>query len=220
MAANAEKRADQSNEIDPAPQIRRRLKGHERREVIVSAAVELFARQSFDSVGMRDVAAACGLTATAIYRQFENKEALLVAIFDRCSNQILGGIREGSRGKDAHDRLIRLIRFHISQVIREPAMIPIYQHEQSALAPDERRRFRVLQRDYIETWTEALSELRPELSPEATRTTVVAVIGSLNAMAYYRTKLGNRALERLLQDIAWRSLGLDRPADDAAQATA
>ena len=202
------------------PTVQRRLKGHERREVIVDVAVELFARQTFESVGMRDVAAACGLTATAIYRQFESKEALLVAVFDRLGNQLSIGLREASRGKDAHDTLARLIRFHIGQVIREPGMIPIYQHEQNALPQKERARFRSQLREYVATWTTALVSLQPELPAEVARTTVVATIGALNAMPYHRSRLGSRTLIRLLDDLAWRTLGLVRPSDGVADLTA
>lgn len=49
---------------------------------IVDAVESLLKRKSFDQLTMVEIAAEAGLTPGAIYRRFENKEALLPPIFD------------------------------------------------------------------------------------------------------------------------------------------
>ena len=45
-------------------------------ETICCEAAKLFARSSVDTVSMRDVADACGITSAALYYHFESKEVL------------------------------------------------------------------------------------------------------------------------------------------------
>lgn len=188
---------------------RKRLPGPVRREAILSAALDLFARRSYDAVGMRDVAAACNLSATGIYRHFPSKEALLIGLFDRLSDQLTAGMREASRAGSPRDVLEALVRFHVGIALREPAMIPIYQREESILPPQERRRFRQVLRDYLAMWTSTLQQVVPDVSEGEARTTVVAAFGTMNCIAFHRSTLGIRALERLLVELAGRTLGVD-----------
>lgn len=46
------------------------------RETILERSIPLFARAGFDGVAMRDIAAAVGISAAALYYHFDNKEAL------------------------------------------------------------------------------------------------------------------------------------------------
>jgi AcrR family transcriptional regulator len=49
-----------------------------RRNLIIDAAIRLFARMPFSQVGVRDIAAEAGLSAASIYRYFENRDELFV----------------------------------------------------------------------------------------------------------------------------------------------
>ena len=187
---------------------RPRQSGEERREAILNAALELFGRRNFDAVGMRDVAEACDLSATGIYRHFPNKEAVLIGLFDRLSDQLSAGMRAASRADRPEEILAELIRFHASQAIAEPVLIPVYQREEASLPEQERTRFREVLRVYLSLWTDNLLSVRPDLSREEARTTAVAAFGAINSVAYHRSRLTPRALERVLVQIAARTLGL------------
>lgn len=54
----------------------RRLKGAERRRLILKMAKRLFARKGYGGVSMDELAAACGVSPAVIYRHFPSKEAL------------------------------------------------------------------------------------------------------------------------------------------------
>ena len=51
------------------------------REKIFDAAIDLFSRQGYDGVSVRQIAGAVGLTESAVYRHYPSKEAILDAIF-------------------------------------------------------------------------------------------------------------------------------------------
>ena len=57
-----------------------------RRQRILSAAAELVAERGYHEVGMADIGAAAGVTGSAIYRHFDGKSAVLVAMFDHVMN--------------------------------------------------------------------------------------------------------------------------------------
>jgi len=190
---------------------RRRLPTRERRELILSAALELFGRRGYEAVGMREVAAACEISAPGIYRHFPNKEALLVGLFDRLSDQLTAAARAATRIEDPLARLASLIDFHIHQVLSEPWLIPIYQREEGSLPAGERDRVREILRTYRAAWLEPLARLRPGLRAEHARTTVVCTFGMLNSNAYHRSTLPERALRDLLTELSWRTLGLSAP---------
>lgn len=71
---------------------RKRMTGEQRRESILDAALELFAEQGFAASSTRELAARAGITEPLIYRHFQNKEAILRALFQRES--FLPGLRQ------------------------------------------------------------------------------------------------------------------------------
>ena len=76
------------------------------RQAILEAARERFCSDSYDDVGMRDVARDVGVDAALISRYFGSKEDLFVAVLDSCKNgrDLMDGPRE-----DFGDRLAREI---------------------------------------------------------------------------------------------------------------
>jgi AcrR family transcriptional regulator len=62
---------------------RRRLAPHERRLLIVEAAGRLFGERGYDGTRLDDVAAAAGVTKPVLYRHFDDKTALYLALLER-----------------------------------------------------------------------------------------------------------------------------------------
>lgn len=64
-------------------QPRRRLAPPERRQLIVEAAGRLFGERGYDGTRLDDVAAAAGVTKPVLYRHFDDKTALYLALLER-----------------------------------------------------------------------------------------------------------------------------------------
>jgi AcrR family transcriptional regulator len=62
---------------------RRRLPTEERRAVIVEAAGRLFGERGYDATRLDDIAAAAGVTKPILYRHFDDKRALYLALLQR-----------------------------------------------------------------------------------------------------------------------------------------
>jgi AcrR family transcriptional regulator len=164
----------------------------ERRERILASATSLFEENGFHGAGIDDIAAAAGVTGPAIYRHFKNKDAVLVALFDRLAER-LGAILGTVAGEVAGDgpdgrrqALETLVRLHVRLAFEERALIVVYISEERNLPATERRRVRRFQRAYVEAWADLLRPLRPDQSDDERRTAVHAAIGLLNSTGYRR----------------------------------
>jgi AcrR family transcriptional regulator len=62
---------------------RKRMPGLERRALIVESAGRLFGRRGYDGTRLDDVAAAAGVTKPILYRHFDSKKALYLALLER-----------------------------------------------------------------------------------------------------------------------------------------
>jgi AcrR family transcriptional regulator len=69
------------NRMTRAPQ--RRLPGAERREVILEAAARLFGERGYSGTTLDDVAAESKVTKPVLYRHFDSKKALYLALLER-----------------------------------------------------------------------------------------------------------------------------------------
>ena len=62
---------------------RKRLPIEERRVLIVEAAGRLFGERGYEATRLNDVAAAAGVTKPILYRHFDSKQALYLALLER-----------------------------------------------------------------------------------------------------------------------------------------
>src|SRR3954469_2448403 len=62
---------------------RKRLAPEQRRTLIVDAAGRLFGERGYDGTRLDDIAAAAGVTKPVLYRHFEDKTALYLALLER-----------------------------------------------------------------------------------------------------------------------------------------
>lgn len=75
------------------------------RAAILNAAQERFARESYDDVGMRDIAGDVGVDAALVSRYFGSKEDLFTSVLDSCSNgsELMDGDRAQFGRRVAHE---------------------------------------------------------------------------------------------------------------------
>lgn len=52
-----------------------------RKEILINAALDLFDKKPFDEIGVRDIAAAVGVSPASMYRYFSSREDLFVEAF-------------------------------------------------------------------------------------------------------------------------------------------
>lgn len=102
--------------VEPVPPTR--IRDPARKERILAAAADLVARSGYHAVSMADMGAAAGITGSGIYRHFEGKSAVLVALFDRVIDHLLDDERAIVQEiTDLREALKRLVRGQVEFVI-------------------------------------------------------------------------------------------------------
>ena len=66
-----------------SPPTRKRLRSAERRAIIVEAAGRLFGERGYEATRIDEIAAAAGVTKPVVYRHFDSKRALYLALLER-----------------------------------------------------------------------------------------------------------------------------------------
>lgn len=178
-----------------------------RREQILAAAAELFARHGFHGVGIDEIGAAVGVSGPALYRHFRSKDAMLGEMLTSISDILLaGGLDRRERTADPAKLLGELIAFQVDFALDNPALITVQERDLGNLADPDRRRVRALQRRYVEVWVQAIRDSAPRLDEPAARAAAHAVFGLINSTPYSRY-LGREGMATMLRDMAIGALG-------------
>lgn len=174
-----------------------------RKERILTAAADLVARNGFTAVSMEDIGDAVGITASAIYRHYESKNAVLVAMLDRVVDRLLSEGRAIAAGTaDPVQALTRLVDGYIDFVLYDRDAAQVYFREIGSVPLEDRRRLRRNQRLYVEEWVLLLTELRSGLDDAAARALVHASIGVMQSTLWYSAGLPEDRLRVLLRQAA------------------
>lgn len=177
-----------------------------RRDQILTAAAELFARHGFHGVGIDEIGAAVGISGPALYRHFRSKDAMLGEMLTSISEYLLdGGTSRAGEGGDPDEVLAGLVRFHVNFALTQPALITVQERDLGNLADTDRKQVRALQRRYVEVWVRALRAAVPHLDETRARSAAHAVFGLMNSTPHSR-HLPDEDLAELLQRLALGAL--------------
>jgi AcrR family transcriptional regulator len=80
--------------VEEKPEPVRRLRRAQRREQILAAATEAFARSGFAATSLDDIAAHAGITRVLVYRHFDSKTDLYQAVLDRMCARLEAHVEE------------------------------------------------------------------------------------------------------------------------------
>jgi AcrR family transcriptional regulator len=186
----------------------RRRRDPERKERILVAAAALGARRGFDAISMADIGAEAGIVGSGVYRHFDSKTAILVAMADRVMDRLMDRSAEIiAAGLDERTTLTLLVRDHIAVALTDRDALAVYHREVRTLPEEERRRLSRAQRHYIEEWVHLLAPLRPDLADGEVRLAVHAAIGAIQSILFFRSGLADQRLTELLEVMAHGCLG-------------
>lgn len=201
--------AEGNEEIHPLP--RRGRPGYDA-DTVLRRAVDLFNRQGYDGTSMGDLAAALGLTKSAIYHHVASKESLLAAALDEAldglSTAIDGALAHGPAS--AYDRLRLAVRESVGVLVAHlPAvtlLLRVRGNSPVEVAALERRR--LLDERLAGLVRAAVEErsLRADLDPEVVSRLVFGMVNSL--VEWYRPDgpLDPHRLADAVVDLAFEGL--------------
>lgn len=187
-----------------------RTRDPDRRQRILHAAAALLAERGFHGVSMADIGGAAGIVGSGVYRHFDSKSAVLVALLDDVMARLMKTATDvGGSGRDERAVLDDLVHGQVLFAVDDRLLLQLYQREVHSLPDADRRRLRRLQRHYVEEWVHVLLELRPELSDAEARALVHAAIGAVQSVATYDGGLPRDQLFALLVSAAHSCLGTE-----------
>jgi AcrR family transcriptional regulator len=193
----------------------RRIRDPERKERILEAAATLIAKRGYLGVNLADIGSAAGIVGSGVYRHFDNKVAILVALFDRVVDRLILDAEGSLRmSEGAEQTLAALVRGQVRFTITERALCQVYLQESRNLPEQDSRRLRWKQRHYIDLWQEALMSVRDDLSPAEVQVLVQAAISAVHSWLRYRSHLQEEELAGFLEKVTCSMLGIEPlPAD-------
>ena len=118
-----------------------RTKTPDLREKMLDAAARLFGRRRFHEVRMDDVAAEAGVAKGTLYRYFEDKQAMYLALLTRASGQFIAELTErADAAATARGKLVAVVDGCLAFFDRQPHLYTLIQraevaHEQGAAFP-------------------------------------------------------------------------------------
>ncbi len=171
-------------------------------EGIVAAAAELFARDGYHAVGMRDIAEALGIRGASLYHHYSSKEEILFAV---CRTVTAEPVAQNLPLLDAEgsptSRLSALIRAHLRHLAARRVEYLVGLHELSALTPehrasvhDHRRYYHRRVRDVIVAGTRSGEFSVPDAGLAA-----LALLDTLNGIAGWYRAEGTRTLDKVAE---------------------
>ena len=181
---------------EPTP---RSLAKADRRQALLNAAAEQFARRGFTRVSLEDLGAAVGVSGPAVYRHFDGKQAVLGALLVGVSEGLwTGGKAVVIEAPDDAAALKHLVRFHVDFAMANADVIRVQDRDLDSLADEDRHSVRALQRSYVELWVDVLHRLQPDEDRAALRTRAHATFGLINSTQHSgSTRNTHGILERM-----------------------
>lgn len=184
-----------------------RVRDPARKEKILIAAARLIAEQGYHAVSMAEIGGEAGIVGSGIYRHFESKSSILVAIFDRVIDDLLIDEHRVIRSRsDLARTLDLLIDGQVEFVVGSRAIAQVYHNEIASLPVEDRNRLRRKQRLYVQEWVHVLLEMRPDLDDGHAWTLVHASINAIQSALFHKAALDEDQLRDVLSGSARRIL--------------
>lgn len=182
-----------------------------RREQLLTVASRLFAEFGYHAVGIDDIGEAAGITGPAIYRHFNSKSAVLAALLNKLTDQLVTrSAHIVATHQDSADALRHLVRYQTEMCVYDRALMAVYLTEFRSLPGKEQLDLRLKQRAYLFDWMRTLGGAQPACTEAELRALVQAAIAVSQSVIYYRTPLSDEDLIDLVANAAESVLGLTK----------
>lgn len=124
---------------------------------IMEAASRLFIQRGFQGTSMGDIAEAMGVTRTAIYYYFRNKEAILreltSGITEMAAKLAVGVTTEHA---DPEETLRKLVAQHASLILANPLQFRVVERNEEQLSPAIKKKAEASRRMVLERFSAAI----------------------------------------------------------------
>ena len=193
----------------------------DRRDLILSAALKLFAVRGYERTGLQDVARATGITRPAIYHYYRSKGQLLFEAVTYALAQLITRLRQvdGSAFARRSQHLATLVRIQALFEIESRGVTPFMDsvlygplRDVADLTAAQKAELRALQRQLVEIYRQVLENGAGsgEFDVSSSAVTAFSILGMVSHLAvWYREggELSSDAVATLMGGLAQRLAG-------------
>ena len=156
----------------------KRPDGLRRQEKIIAAATEILAKRGYAEAGLDEIGILAGVTGSAIYRHFGNKDELLEAVLNTALGDTIARVAEiVATSNSPYDTPERLV-LNIAERTHEGRQLSrTLWRDLRHLGSQGPGVFDRVHRLHVEEFVHVLLQLRPEMSEVEARTRVDAIYG-------------------------------------------
>ena len=188
------------------------------REAILTQAAELFARQGFVGTSMNEVATACGMSKPALYHYVRDKSQLLfeiatthVARLHALIDEVATGDAVNPPPANATAHMRRLIERFVLEYAGARHAHRVLTEDVKFLEPIDQARVLELQRQVVNSFANAIAQVRPELiAADLHKPLAMLLFGMMNWMFTWLQpdgKLSHADMAPMMADLFLGGLG-------------
>lgn len=190
-----------------------RVRGAERRELILDGAGRVFGRLGYEATRMADVADEAGVATGLLYKHFPSKHALFSALIDRQKREFVGELGEALASVDV-SQPVELLRQGLAVWFGRVARPDFHTDD-----PGTHDAYRELENQFTTVIAQAMQAAEPRAPKEAIWVLAAAVNGAAHAAGEaWLEQPGSLSEEGVLDLVArliWDGLaGLTRELDE------
>jgi AcrR family transcriptional regulator len=167
----------------------------ERRERLIAAGLEVFARRGYSASTVRDVCREAGLTERYFYESFRNREALLGALADRIVDEALEAVAPAlaDPARDLEEIVRDALGRFVGSLVDDPRRAQLLLVETVGVSPPAEDRRREIMGQLADVTRQALAQALGAAAPDPPDVdlTARALIGASNELlvGYIRGEL-------------------------------
>jgi len=183
-----------------------KAKGSVLPESILQAATRLFIEHGFDGTSMYEIADALGVTRTAIYYYFKNKEAILVALTDNITRVAAELAEQAAQHKEltSVEALRRVVSTHVKLILAHGHQFRIVERSEDRLPTRLRAAAADYRRSVVSNFSAVIERgiKAGEFRPTDARVTALAIIGMCNWTAWWFQPGGRKSANEVADIIS------------------
>lgn len=183
----------------------------DRKAQIASASAEAFSALGYHAVGMADIAARVGISASALYRHYPNKYALFRETVLDLGSQLVDATAIDAAIERPKERIDALLDGVIATSIANRKSGGLYRWEGRYLNAIDRADLRAQINQVNSRLREPLAELRPELDHAEVLLLSSSALSIVGSITEHHAKLPNGQIAELLRSTCWSVLLSDLP---------
>ncbi|MEM7216560.1 MAG: TetR/AcrR family transcriptional regulator [Pseudomonadota bacterium] len=188
--------------------------GTETAKRVLREALTLFAHQGYAAVSMRQIAAACGLQAGALYNHFPTKQSILHGLMVTHMEDLLAALDSEALPQQPEMALEAFTRFHIRYHIGKPEEVFIAYMELRNLEPEPYAQVMKLRQKYERVLRGILREgvaegvFRIDDVP-VTAMSIISMMTGVNTWYRYGGRLSAMEIEEIYVNLILSVVGLE-----------